>query len=100
MSSEFFLIRTSVLSTRYLGLSSDDLVCSHQDVGWNGQTDLLGGLEIDHQLELRWPLNRQIGGLSSLQDLVHVNSRAPIDVIEIRSVGHQPASIYRFFADM
>ena len=36
------------------------------------QADLLGRLEIDHQLELRRLLDRQIGRLGSLQDFVHV----------------------------
>ena len=53
MSSEFFLIRTSVLSTRYSALSFDNPVRSRQHIGWNRQADLLGGFQIDHQLELR-----------------------------------------------
>ena len=38
----------------------------------NRQANLLGGFEIDHQLELRRLLHRQIGRLGSLQDFVHV----------------------------
>ena len=50
-------------------LSSDHLIRPPQDILWNRETDLLGGLEIEHQLELRRLLHRQIGGLGSLQDL-------------------------------
>ena len=38
----------------------------------NGQTDLLRGLEVDHQLELGRLLDRQIGRLGSFKNLVHV----------------------------
>ena len=48
----------------------------------NRQADLLRRLEIDHQLELRRLLYRQIGGLGSLQDSVHVSGCAPVDVRE------------------
>src|SRR4030095_7882383 len=48
----------------------DDLVRSRHHVGWNGETDLLRRLEIDHELELRCLLHRQIGRLGSLQDSV------------------------------
>ena len=36
------------------------------------ETKRLGGLEIDHQLELRRLLDGQVGGLGALEDLVHV----------------------------
>jgi hypothetical protein len=37
--------------------SFDHLICSHQDIGRDCQPDLLGGLQIDHQLELGRPLD-------------------------------------------
>jgi len=40
MISEFFLIPTSVLNTRYSGLSSDDLIRARQHIGWNREADL------------------------------------------------------------
>jgi hypothetical protein len=32
-------------------------ICSGQDVGWNGHTDLLGGFQIDDKLKLGGLLN-------------------------------------------
>jgi hypothetical protein len=36
------------------------------------QTDSLGGLEVDDQLELRRLLDGQVGGLGALEDFVDV----------------------------
>src|SRR5215470_18803766 len=44
----------------------------------NSQAKRLGGLEVDHQLELGGLLDGQVGGLGTLEDLVHVGSGAPI----------------------
>ena len=63
MSSEFFLIRTSVLSTRYSALSFDNPVRPRQHVRRNGQADLLGGFKINDQLELLRLLDWQVGRL-------------------------------------
>jgi hypothetical protein len=60
----------------------------------NCHADLLRCLEIDHQLKLRRLLHRQIGGLGSLQDSVHVICDAPVAVREVRPVGHEPTGIY------
>ena len=43
----------------------EDFVRPRQHIGRNRQSDLLGRLEIDHQLELRGLLYRQIGRLIS-----------------------------------
>jgi hypothetical protein len=37
------------------------------------------GLQVDHQLELRWLLNRDIGGLRALESLVNEPGRAGPD---------------------
>ena len=52
------------------------LVRSRQDVGRNRQADLLGGFEIDHQLELRRLLDGKVGGLGAFQDFVDVSCGA------------------------
>src|SRR6266498_2998510 len=52
----------------------DHLVRSRQNVGRNREADLLGGLQVDDELELRRLLHRQIGGLGSLQYLVHIRT--------------------------
>ena len=72
----------SALSTRHSTLdicpfSLDQLVRPGEHLRRNRQADLLRRLQIDHQLELRRLLYRQITGLSFLQDLVHVICGAP-----------------------
>src|SRR5437016_13439184 len=63
----------------------------------NRQPDLLGGLEVDDQLELLRLLDRQFGGLSAFQNLVHIRSRAPVQVGEVHAVGHEPPGFHIFW---
>ena len=65
----------STLDTRFFSL--DYPVCSHQHVGRNRQADLLGGFQIDDELEFLRLLHREIGGLGAFEDLVDVNGGAP-----------------------
>ena len=57
----------------------DDFIRPRQHVRRNRQADLLGRLEIDHELKLRRLLHWQIGGLGALQDSVHEIGDAPVD---------------------
>src|SRR5215831_3864701 len=50
----------------------NQLVRSRQHIRWNRETDLLRGLQIDQQLELRRLLYRQVCGLSTFEDLVNI----------------------------
>ena len=43
----------------------DDLVCPRQHIGRDREADLLGSLEIDHQLELCRLLDGKVGGLGT-----------------------------------
>jgi hypothetical protein len=72
MSPEFFFILTSVLSTRYSALSFEHPIRSRQDIRRNYETDLLGGFEIDHQLDLVDSLDRQILGFDTTEDTLDV----------------------------
>ncbi len=49
--------------------SFDYPIRPYQYVGWNGQADLLGRIQINHQLELRRLLDRKIGWLRAFEDL-------------------------------
>jgi hypothetical protein len=64
MSSEFFFIRPSGLNTRYSALSFDDLVRPRQHVLGNSQSDLLGCIQVDDELEFLRLFHGQIGGLA------------------------------------
>ena len=70
--------------------SSDHLIRSGQHIWWNRETDLFRCLEIDYKLKLRRLLDRQIGGLGPFEDLVHIRSGAPVQVVLARAVGHKP----------
>src|SRR4029077_944473 len=67
----------------------DHLIRSRQHVRWNRQADLLGGFQIDDELELRRLLDRQIFRLGAFQDLVDVSGRAPVEISDQGTVSHQ-----------
>src|SRR4029077_11896510 len=54
--------------------SLSHLIRPCQDVGRNGEADLLGCFEIDDQLEFHRLLDRKISRLGAFQYLVHVYS--------------------------
>src|SRR5262245_22005522 len=47
---------------------------------WEDETKRLSSLEVDHQLELRWLLDWEFGGLCSFGDPVQIMGRAEITV--------------------
>ena len=58
----------------------NDFIRSRQHVRRNREADLLGGFEIDHELELYRLLHRKISRLGSFEDLIHVRSGAAVCV--------------------
>jgi hypothetical protein len=69
------------------------VIRSHQHVRWNSQADLLSCFQIDDQLELRWLLHRQIGGLGAFEDFVDVDGGASEHVGQTRSVGYEASGL-------
>src|ERR1700754_3513345 len=67
----------------------DDLIRPLQHAAWNCQSDLFCRLEVNDEFKLRRLLHRQISRFGTLEDLVYVHSRAPIEVIEVRPIGHE-----------
>src|SRR5262249_40565365 len=57
------------------------------------QPDLFSCLQVDRKLELRYLLHRQIGRFGTFQNLVHVNSRTPVEVNVVCPVRHKTALI-------
>ena len=49
-------------------------VRSRQDIGWNREANLLGGLQINHQLEFRWLLDRNVRGARPFKDFLNIAS--------------------------
>src|ERR1051325_1862001 len=72
---------------------SDPLIHSCQHIGRNREADLFCRFQIDHQLELRWLLNWNFGGLGTLQDFVNHGSNAPVRLKLIGTIGHKPAAL-------
>ena len=64
------------------------------------QPDCLGGLEVDHQIELHRLLDGQIRWLRALQNPVHVSGGTLEQVGLAGSVGHQPGSDFSFIDDL
>ena len=68
-------LRSFCLFHSYFALSNHP-IRPHQHIGRDRQADLLGRFQIDDELELDRLLDRQIGGLRALQNLVHIGSGA------------------------
>src|SRR5439155_25740109 len=96
MSTKFFLISNSVLSTRYSVLSSDDFIRPREHIGWNCQTNLFCRLKVYDEFKLRCLLHRQISRFGTFQDLVHVNSGALMEVSVVLTVRHEAALVDKF----
>ena len=59
--------------------------------GGHGEAECLGGLEVDHQLEIGRQLDRQIGRLLAFEDAINIAGRATVLVEPIDPVGDQAA---------
>ena len=81
-------------------LPIDHLIRPLEHAAWNCQTDLFCRLEVNDEFKLRCLLHRQISRFGAFQDLVHVNSRAPIEVIEVRPIGHETALIDKLLLEV
>src|SRR5438094_611278 len=75
----------------------DHFIRPRQHIGRNRQADLFCCLEIDDQFKFLRLLDRQFGGLSAFQNLVHIRSSAPVQVGEVHAVGHEPPGFHIFW---
>ena len=55
------------------------------------EAERLGGLEVDHQLELDRGLDGKLARLRALEDAIGIARRAPIIIEQVISVGQQAA---------
>ena len=55
------------------------------------EAERLGGLEVDHQLELDRGLDRKLARLRALEDAIGIGRRAPKIIDQVISVGQQAA---------
>src|SRR6266581_3392073 len=73
--------------------SLDHLILSLEHADRNCQTNLFCRPKVDDEFNLRGLLHGQISRFGTLQNLVHVNRRAPILVNVVRPIGHETALI-------
>src|SRR5262245_66342910 len=69
--------------------SFNHLVGEREQPVRNLEAERLGGLEVDHQLELGRLLDRQIARLGALENPADVNAGLAIGVRKVRSIAHQ-----------
>jgi hypothetical protein len=74
---------------------ADDLGRLEENGRGNREPERLSGLEIDDQLELCRLLHRQVGGLGTLEDLVHIRGRASPLVQQARPIAEKAASLHK-----
>src|ERR1700730_4108123 len=63
---------------------------------WDRQSERLGGLEIDHQLELGRLFDRKVARPGAFENPIDVVGHAPSQVEEPHAVGHQAACEHEF----
>ncbi len=56
---------------------------------------MLGRLEVDYKLELRWLLYGKVARLRALEDLVYISGGSAIQMLTIRAVGHEATSTHK-----
>src|SRR4029077_3753779 len=78
-----------------LSSSLDHLIRSREHFDWNCQTNLYCRLKVNDEFKLRCLLHRQISRFDTFQDLVHVNSRAPIKVSVVRPVRQKTTGFHK-----
>jgi hypothetical protein len=74
--------------------SLDHFIRSREKLRRKCQSDLFRCLQVDHKLKLRCLLHRRISRFGTFQDLVHINSRAPVEVLVVRPIGHETAGFH------
>src|SRR5829696_1652197 len=57
--------------------SFDHLVCAGEECGRYREAECFGGVEVDHEFDFGRLLDRKIGRLAALEDLVRLHGRPP-----------------------
>jgi hypothetical protein len=81
----------SAIKAQWLDNLLNHLVGAVVELHWHVLAERLGGLEIDHQLELDWGLDGKFARLRALEDAIGIGRRAPKIIGEVTSVGQQAA---------
>ena len=73
----------------------DYLIGQEQQGGGHGDSQRLGGREVDDQFEFGRLLHRQVGGLGTLQEAIHIVGRALPLVRLARPIAEEAASLHK-----
>src|SRR6516165_3094560 len=76
------------------GILFDQLIGSHEQLVRHGEAESLGGFEIDHQVEFRRLLDRQVAWLCAFENLVDEGCSTMVEFGNVLAVAHQPAGAY------
>src|SRR5262250_2093755 len=71
--------------------SLDHLVGAAKERLGNREAERLASLEVDDEIELRWPFYRQIPRLRAFENLIDVAGRAAVHIRDADAVGHEAA---------
>src|SRR5262245_28772055 len=74
----------------------DHLVGEDVELRRDRHAERVGGLAIDHQVEFRRLLDRQVAGLGAFEDLIHIRRGAAEKIGKVLAVAHQPARHHVF----
>src|SRR5215813_12146380 len=102
----FAPLRAKVTSSALVDLcwllqtSFDHLVGAGQQRRRHFERQRPGSAEINHQLELRWQLNRQVARFFALENATCIDAYDPIGLVGIRSIAHQPPDGGKFTAEV
>src|SRR6516162_9905135 len=81
---------------RKLTSSPDYLIGLEEERRGDGQAQFLRGLQVDDQLELHGLLHGQVGGLGTLQDLIHIPGYALELVRTAHPIADEAARLHKW----
>src|ERR1700737_3185148 len=71
--------------------SLDHLVGAAEQRYWKGEPERLSGLEVDHELDFRGLLDRQLGGLLALENPAGIDADLAKGIGRAGPIAHHPA---------
>src|SRR6476469_7917324 len=89
---------TDVMPNPEVVTSFDHLVCASDQRGWNLDAERFGSLEVYDKFKLGRLFDRQVSRLRAFKYFIHVGNAAPVEVDNVRSIGHEPTELYKLFA--
>jgi hypothetical protein len=79
-----------------LTASLNYLVGKLLELRWDIKAECCGSLEVDYKIELLRPLDRQVTGFGSMQDLPDVFSGPSEHFSYVRPIGYEAAGFWKF----